>query len=101
VCFSALEIEADRVHDGESTSDRRRDRAILIDIGVEPRYPGVIAGEQIQPPIGMSRGSPNIKTGGAQMANDAPPEKPRSAKYRHQLRGHVAIFQRDGRNVSI
>jgi hypothetical protein len=49
----------------------------------------------------MSRGGPNIKTGGAQMANDAPPKKPRSAKYCHQLRGHVAIFRRDGRNVSI
>src|SRR5262249_10216904 len=38
----------------------------------------------------MPRSGPHAKTCCLQMADNAPPEKPRAAKYRHRLRRHCA-----------
>src|SRR5205823_6901144 len=78
----------DRVDDGKGAADGRHDRAVVMDVRLDRLDPGRFAVEQRMPPLGMTRGDPDLETGRSQMANDPPSEKPGSAEYRHYLRGH-------------
>src|SRR5215469_3836840 len=86
----ALDVEADCVDDSPGASDGRGDRALVIDVGanwLDTRS------RKLRPTaIGMPRSGPHAKTCCLQMADNAPPEKPRAAKYRHRLRRHCATW---------
>ena len=73
---SAFTIEADGIHHAIGAGDRCINRAFVSNIRTYALA------------LGMSRCNPGLKPLTGQMAYEAPPQKSRSSKYRHDPIGH-------------
>jgi hypothetical protein len=77
----ALDVEADRVHDGERRRERPRNRAPVIDIRLDVRNLFRFVWEELTASLGVTGSNTNIQTVIHEVPHDMPAQEAGPAKY--------------------